>query len=287
MRLFLLSLIFIAFAVEANTLRIQVPSDYIPKKGETPVDIGATMFSHVARLVENSIELEFMPASRSREWRELKNNPYACLYNKLKTNEREKDALFSHYPIVAFPSIRLISHKSVQLPNKINFTELLTKHSLKIAVVKGRSYGDKLDLLISQFKDKLIFAEGAEAAINLREQVATGKVDGILEYSEVYANHFNHRAELHDVNYHSLSGAAETVFGYIACARSLQGKMAIANFDEAMRKPEFFDYMINMHKTAFGPAEFYFLKEALEAIYQLDNAQPLNAKRAHPYRIHW
>ncbi|WP_462172938.1 ABC transporter substrate-binding protein [Pseudoalteromonas xiamenensis] len=274
MPLFLLVFTSSSFAAH---LRIQVPSDYIPKKGETPVDIGATVFAHVARLVDEKIDLEYMPASHQREWRELRSNPYACLYNKQKTSAREKDAIFSHYPLIAFPSIRLVLRKSITLPDSVSLNVVLQSTNLKIGVVKGRSYGEQLDTIIEANKAAFVWGEGLNSAFNHRERVAKGTLDGVLEYSEVYLDHFANRPESDEVTFHSIEGVNETVFGYIACARSVHGKMAIASFDEAMDKPEYFNYMINMHRVSFPAVEFQFLKDALEAAYQIpakSNAVP-------------
>lgn len=36
--------------------------------------------------------LEFIPASRLREWKQLQTMPDVCLYNKVKNSEREQSA---------------------------------------------------------------------------------------------------------------------------------------------------------------------------------------------------
>lgn len=273
MRLLCLSLFF-SVSVYAAPLHIQVPSDYILKKGETPVDIGAVVFAQVARLVGDQITLDFISASHQREWRELKSNPYACLYNKVKTEAREKEALFSHYPLIAFPSIRLVTRKGLQLPERVTISDLLSNNTLKIGVIKGRSYGEEIDSYINLHPEFFVHTEGANSGVMQREMVARGELDGMLEYSHVWQDHFIARAELSSVDFHTLTELPDLTFGYIACSRSPQGKMAIASFDRVMSKPEFFDYMINMHKAAFPLIEFTRLKTQLELAYTLSQTKP-------------
>jgi uncharacterized protein (TIGR02285 family) len=274
MRFFSTCFLFLSTSVFAAPLQIQVPSDYILKKGETPVDIGAVVFAQVARLIDEEVKLDFISASHQREWRELKNNPYACLYNKVKTEAREKEALFSHYPLIAFPSIRLITRKGLPIPERVSIANLVANNDLKLGVIKGRSYGEAVDSSINLHPERFIHAEGANAGVLQREMVARGELDGMFEYSHVWQGHFIARSELTNVDFHTLSELPDLTFGYIACSRSTQGKMAIANFDRVMSKPDFFDYMISMHKAAFPLVEFTRLKAQLERAYTLSQTEP-------------
>lgn len=269
MRFLSICFLFLSVSIFAAPLHIQVPSDYILKKGETPIDIGAVMFAQVARLVGDELALDFISASHQRGWRELKSNPYACLYNKVKTESREKEALFSHLPLIAFPSIRLLTKKSFSLPENVSLSNLLLNENIKIGIVKGRSYGEVIDGFINIHPEYFILSEGANAASSLREMLARGELDGMFEYSHVWQDHFAARNELNMVNYHTLVGLPDFFFGYIACARSTQGKMATRLFDQVMAKPEFFEYMVNMHKASFPLVEFNRLKAELEKAYGL------------------
>lgn len=273
MRLLSISYLFLSASLFAAPLHIQVPSDYILKKGETPVDIGAVMFAQVARLVGDELALDFISASHGRGWRELKSNPYACLYNKVKTESREKEALFGHFPLIAFPSIRLLTQKNFSLPDNVSLSTLFLNENVKIGIVKGRSYGEEIDAFINIHPEYFILTEGANAASLQREMLARGELDGMFEYTHVWQSHFAARNELNSVNYHTITDLPDFFFGYIACARSTQGKMATRLFDEVMAKPEFFEYMMNMHKASFPLVEFNRLKAELENAYGQKKAE--------------
>ncbi|MFC3031541.1 hypothetical protein ACFOEE_03260 [Pseudoalteromonas fenneropenaei] len=255
----------------AAYLRIQVPTGIYPAIGEAPTDIGATMFAHLTRLLEGKVEIESLEVDPKQEWRILQENPYACFYNKVKTPEREKLAIFSRFPMVAFPSFRLVTNGKLSLPAEIDLATAITEHHLKIGVAKERSYGEHIDKLIAEMPHAFVFTSSYQETLAQRQLLLSGKIDAMLEYSEVMLEYFRANRAARQLKFHTISGESPVVFGYIACARSSQGKMAIAEFENAMRQNSYFEYMINMYRLAFAETEYFLLKSELEKAYHRTN----------------
>ena len=80
-------IIFFSAATSAQPLKINIVSDVLQPKDATDLDMSFNLLLQLTEpLIESKqLEVQFIPASRLREWRELSNQPNVCLYNKVKT----------------------------------------------------------------------------------------------------------------------------------------------------------------------------------------------------------
>ncbi|KAF7771502.1 hypothetical protein PCIT_a4095 [Pseudoalteromonas citrea] len=266
----LLLLTLVSSVVAAKPLEIQIASDYNPSLSEEPADLATILLLKVRSQLKGRLSLNFIPASRLREWRELETYPNICLYNKVKTPEREAMAVFVEYPLMAFPANRLIL-RGQQLPSNVSLKDVIVSKGLRIGVTKGRSYGKVIDDFIEKYAESLKIGEGANSAFRLREMLVQGKLDGIIEYTSVFLNHHLKPEQREGVTFHKIDDAKATIFGYIACANSTQGRKAVSLFELALENKQLQKNIIDAHKDLFFEQEIAFIEQGLSEAY---NIQP-------------
>lgn len=271
LKICLLALVLFTSMADTRPLKIQIASDYNPSLGEEPTDLATMLLLNVQRELQGRVSLEFIPASRLREWRELETYPNICLYNKVKTAEREAIALFVEYPLMAFPANRLILRGYPNLPKKLSLKDIVVSKGLRVGVTKGRSYGKEVDDFIATYRNNLIVGEGANSAYRLREMLIQGKLDGIIEYTSVFIEHHKQQVQREGVTYHQIESADLTIFGYIACANSEQGRKAVSLFELALENSALQQMIIDAHKGLFFKQEMVFIEQGLRDAY---NIQP-------------
>ncbi|RRS06805.1 ABC transporter substrate-binding protein [Pseudoalteromonas sp. J010] len=263
----LFAAIFSIFVYSAD-LKIEVVSDYDPDRQTAPNDLATQLLIKLERSLGNAMTMSFIAASRAREWRELSQNPNACLYNKVKTAEREQVAVFTDLPLMSFPANRLILRNQKEIPDIVSLATVIDR-GLRIGVSDGRSYGNKIDNLISQHKDTFWFAEGNQSAYRLRAMLSQGKLDGIIEYSSVFIAEHPSAHSLNQYSFHAITEADFTIFGYIACARSEEGKAAIRLFQQALSEPRMQAKIIDAHKGLFFELEEPYIIQSLENAFSV------------------
>ncbi|KZN54730.1 ABC transporter substrate-binding protein [Pseudoalteromonas luteoviolacea] len=265
----LLSVSTIAFA---KPIKIEILSDYNPSFGESPGDLATQLLLIIARSLKGEMAIDFVPASRLREWRELEHHDNICLYNKVKTPEREAKALFVTLPLMAFPSNRLILRNKKFVSAEVTLEKALSL-GLRIGVTKGRSYGLEIDDFIKTNADRLFIGEGNDSAFRLRKMLVQGRLDGVIEYSSVFVNDYPSEDVLKDISFHAIGDTHATIFGYIACSDSKLGRQAVDLFERALQKPLIQDQVISAHANLFLPQEEVFISNSLKNAYGIQKTE--------------
>ena len=121
------------------------------------------------------LKFVYVKASRKREWLELSAHNNVCLYNKIKTPERMRHALFTALPIQIFPPNQLITIDSVNLPDEMSIDSAINKYQLDIAIQAGRSYGKDTDNQLKQAINQLIVVEGVNSTDRHNEHAVKWK----------------------------------------------------------------------------------------------------------------
>ena len=250
MRLLFLFIFFSAASV-AQPLKINIVSDVIQTKDGNELDMSFQLLLQLTDpLVANkTIEIEFIPASRLREWRELTNQPNACLYNKVKTPEREHFGIFSDYPITAFPPNRLAVHSHLSLPDQLSLSQAIDDFGLTIGAIEGRAYGKYVDQFLLANHDRIVWISGKDSAKRLRQMLIRKKVDAIIEFTATFST--ENEADLAALTFHKLDEASQSIFGYIACARSTTGQKAINLINKQLALPTNQKIIIDAHYASF------------------------------------
>lgn len=247
---YLLLLLFLSIKVNAE-LNISLVTDLISDKNIlSELDLSSRIFLKLEKELGNEVDITYQRADRKREWLLLRKRDDVCLYNKVKTKEREQQANFTIQPISLFPSNRLIL-KNSNLTKLISFEEVIQSSALNIGVVQGRSYGEQLDKLIKANASKLFIMDGEFAAQRLRMMFMQNKIDGIVEYADVLHNEFPDKKLEDLVSFHTIKETNAFISGYIACSIGTKGQQAIRLFNQVITAPEFRKYMIDEHKKIF------------------------------------
>ncbi|WP_054203882.1 MULTISPECIES: hypothetical protein [Pseudoalteromonas] len=257
-----------ANAAKNTTLHIKIMTDFAPQLDNSPQNIATGMMLKLEQQLNGAVSLTFIPASRLREWQQLHKFTDVCLYNKVKNPEREKNALFNRYPIMAFPSNRLVVLNHPELPKDITLSDAINKHKLTIGITKGRSYGEKIDAFIAANSDAFMPLPGTTSALRLSHMLFQNKIDAIIEYSAVFISRHSKDPRMSNIRYLTINKVEQAIFGYIACSPSKEGKKAINLFDTALQEPSIFKDIIDVHKAAFPHTEQAVLIRALEKAYK-------------------
>ncbi len=219
----------------SEPLNIKVMADFIPQIGDNPQNEATRLLLTVAGELSDEISLQFIPASRLREWQQLSKMHDVCLYNKLKTPAREAVAVFSKYPLMAFPTNKLIVFNKPNLPNEITLNQAIYHYGLTIGVTRGRSYSAEIDKFIHLNQKHFFSLEGATNAPRLGYMLFQNKIDAVIEYQNIFASRYQRAPELSKVKYILIKPHKSIAFGYIACSPSATGKQAIALFNNALK----------------------------------------------------
>lgn len=265
MRYAILALFALAMSVSAAPISVKFVSDVLHPDQAEDLDMGFRILLTMRTQLELSQQLnaELIPASRLREWRELTTQPDVCLYNKVKTPERLKYAEFTSHPIVAFPPNRLVTHLGKNLPDRVSLQQLVDNKRFNIGVVEGRAYGNAIDNWLAQNTQKVTWISGKDAAKRLRMMFARGKFDAVIEYSATFMA--EPEIDTNKLSFHQLIESNEMVFGYIACARSDQGKAVIGMFNELMRDVSVQKMIVDSHYAEFFGQESRYVRDAISA----------------------
>lgn len=254
--------------IEAKTLKIDIYSDNISDAGFTSNDLAGKMLLVAYNELKNGISINFMRSSLTREWLSVENKDNVCLFNKSKTPAREKVATFSKYPLIAFPPLRLITKKGVNIPKQLSLKDALEKNNLRIGVISSRSYGAEIDNIIAKGHQNFITLEGKEASQRQRAMLHSDRVDAIIEYWPTLVVEYKNSKQLASYSIHQLNEANQYIFGYIACSQSPLGEEVISQFDRVMSSQSYFDLLIEEHKQNMPEEEIAPLKAALTYFYK-------------------
>ncbi|MCF2902277.1 ABC transporter substrate-binding protein [Pseudoalteromonas sp. SYSU M81236] len=225
----------ISLPTHSETLNIQMMADFIPQDGGNPENEATTFLLAAAAELGDEISLHFIPASRLREWQQLSKMNNVCLYNKLKTPDREAQAVFSQYPLMAFPANKLVVFNKPKIPDSITLLQAINDFNLTIGIIKGRSYSEEIDNFIRLDDEHFFMLEGATNAPRLGQMLFQNKIDAVLEYQTVFNNRYKRAPGLSHIRYISLKPEKAALFGYIACSPTEVGKQAVALFDKALK----------------------------------------------------
>ncbi|MGZ9899026.1 hypothetical protein [Shewanella gaetbuli] len=187
--------------------------------------------------------------SLPRGWVEITKLDNACMYNKVKTPDREKLAIFSRYPITLYPPLRLIVRASdgQKYANEFDFSTLQPSDYKRYGVTVNRSYGRHLDEQISQQKDALFFRDGENSVGVMVEMLALNRIDGFVEYADTVNAHLQEGRIEFDFKAIPIKGVDKPLPGYFACSKSANGRALINTINEAMSQKAFQQSLIQIH----------------------------------------
>ncbi|UCX05474.1 hypothetical protein [Shewanella glacialimarina] len=206
----------------------------------------------LALLKQNSsqnIAFSFQQMSMPRGWLEITKIDNACMYNKVKTEKRQKIAYYSQYPITLYPPLRLIVRAADADKYSAGFdlSTIEPQQYMRYAVAKSRSYGKMLDIQISAQKELLFFRDGANSVGKLVDMLALNRIDGFIEYADSVNTHITENKINFDFKSIAIKGIDKPSPGYIVCSKTDYGKKLIDAIDQAMSRKPFQNELISIH----------------------------------------
>jgi len=226
------------------------------------IDLATQSLYSIQEQLKDNLTFNEVFSTHRRAWRVLIARPNICIYNKVKNADRERFSIYTKYPLVVFPPNRLITFDSPNLSYNVSLTKLVKEQKLKVGVVAGRSYGNKLDEEIDELQPYLIILPGYLSAQRLRRMFIQEKLDAIIEYSAVFLADTNLDIPSERLSFHQLDTATEFVSGYIACSKSAVGENAINLFNKVLQTEENQKNLIKMNQKEFPKTEHKAIEEA-------------------------
>ncbi|MBB1301604.1 ABC transporter substrate-binding protein [Pseudoalteromonas sp. SR44-8] len=258
-----------SFVMAKKPLKVQIMTDFAPQINDDSQNIATRFMLDIEKQLNGAIALNFIPASRLREWQQLHAMKDVCLYNKTKTPERIENALFNTYPIMAFPANRLVVYNHPELPENISLNDAVNKYDLTIGIASGRSYGHEIDDYIAKHNESFMVLGGTTSAYRLSQMLFQNKFDAIIEYSAVFISRHSEDTRIANIRYLSVDKTQQAVFGYIACSQSELGKQAIALFDQALQTQAVQQIILQSHSQIFAPPEQALMLSALQDAFNV------------------
>lgn len=231
-------------------------------RSPSTVDLATESLIYIQAQLNDQLTFSEVFSTHRRAWRVLNARPNICIYNKVKTTQRERLAIYSKYPIVVFPPNRLMIFDSPNLPYNVSLTKLVMEQKLKVGVVAGRSYGKKLDKEIAELQPYLIILPGYLSAKRLRKMFIQEKLDAIIEYSAVFLSDSDLDIPMDRLSFHQLDTATEFVSGYIACSKSAVGLDTINLFNKVLHIEKNQKKLIEMNQKEFPQTEHKAIEDA-------------------------
>lgn len=262
---------FYLFAFPSIAAKVIFVADHLTPEGDLPKgEIAANVLRKLKQQIIGQIEISYLGVNRENEWKILQSNDDVCVYNRIKTPEREKDATFTVNPIVVFPPPRLIVFGKESVPNSLSLASAIDDYNLQLGRAEGRSYGSQLDKAIELYKMQMIPIIGKHSTTRLKSIFLQQKLDAIIEYVNVFKENLPEDITLPKVTFHQLEEAKAFVYGYIACAKSAAGNKTITAINNALESQVIQAYILEEHRRYFPAAEHSFIESALRERYNTE-----------------
>lgn len=158
----------------------------------------------------------------------------------IKTPEREKLFYYSIPAEVHLPHriFFLGTNKKVfkgEAPKVVSLKSLVDNKDLKFGVEEGRSYGEKIDGIIS--KSESLFERSAAESQGIITMILNGRIDYIVEYPANVAYYFRDSPEkLKQLSSIAIEESNEPLIGHYVFTKTEFGKEFIERLNEILRR---------------------------------------------------
>ncbi|MBT1444377.1 transporter substrate-binding domain-containing protein [Shewanella sp. JM162201] len=203
----------------------------IPILSDYPIDTeltSQTLNGNVLHALERHSggQFEFKPQvmPQSRAWKYIEEND-ACIFNQIKTPERESKASFTKFPVTLYPPIRLIiSDGDRRWPTVFDPQAFNLPPNVQIGTVAGHSYGTRLDAAIAAHPQQFFRRTGTESSFRLNDMLVAGRIDAVLNYAVAVQVYLDEHHPGFKFNALPIKGAEQGVEGFIVCSATDAGR---------------------------------------------------------------
>lgn len=195
--------------------------------------------------------IDFQLVQIPRAGKLMKGMGNVCISNRIKTEERQVDNVFS-FPVNIFPGLRLYylkDQKRLLAEGKDTriFNEQGELRSLSvlfniypdsvIAITKGRSFGEAVDKQLQQVSNhnKLTRA-GDGRYYALIQMLIKGRIDFLIDFPVEIKRELTGDTKEHNLSNVPIANIPEYIVGHIACSDSLIGHEVIKKVNNALTK---------------------------------------------------
>ncbi|WP_448548513.1 hypothetical protein [Thalassotalea fusca] len=223
---------------------------------DNPVSISTDTNNLVLKVLPQ-YQINFQYAPIPRITNQLINLENACVGNRIKTEERVKDNLFS-LPLNFYPSYRLYYLKNnISLPPELfnDKNQLISlAHLFEIlpntvlAVEKGRSFGPTLDEIIPNLPENNVFVRpGNDGYSAISKLLFIGRVDFIIGFPTEMKERIKKATIEQEIQSVEIANIDNYIVGHIACSKSPIGEKFIHDVDNILKRAYQSDEYINAH----------------------------------------
>lgn len=205
-------------------------------------------------LLNNSLDqnkITILNANAARAMNLVASHKNACMGNRLKTSERQKDYVFTTIPQTIFLNQRLyvnnakinqflaIHNKDAEEP--IASLNLLLNSNLKmvLGLEEGKSFGKRIDNLLAHANENITVwrRTGDGLSMGLVEMFYRQRLDVIIDYPSVfehYVNELQNNAAESSLKSYAIEEMHQYELGFIMCSNSPAGKRWRNYFDQQL-----------------------------------------------------
>ncbi len=215
-------------------------------------------------LTGGKIQPTYLRMSDPRGWKEFLSQGEICLFDKIKTEERQKIAFYTTKPKDIYPPQRLYVRPGVadQLKHIDSLEQILAQTKIVIGIAGSYNYGTKIMPIIAKYYHRFfVLSAATDHEATLDKMLGSKRIDGILRSDTL--DWVGHK-EFVQI---PIIEADPAILGYIICPKSDRGRKIINILDVAMATPEFRTFTLNAHLSTFHTSEHEFLKEQFRLIY--------------------
>jgi len=216
------------------------------------------------------ITIKNVVATHSRAFQMVKKQLNYCMFNLIKTPERERFLLFSQNPISIYPPIRLITLPTSSLSSPFSFKQMNGAKSLKIGTAIGRSYGLTLDEMLLNNESHIYVSRQQNSTQSLTGMLVKKRIAGFLEYTSTLKDSKNVPEPNQTIKFKALAieGNTKPAMGYLACSPSKDGRKIIEVINKAFKLPNIRHQYIAFHRQYFGDQEARLLLDTFEQVLE-------------------
>ncbi|MEJ6007290.1 hypothetical protein WG899_17205 [Paucibacter sp. AS339] len=247
MKLLLMSLVLVAGSAQAAVAAPGVRAAPVPIERIIWLKADASKtnptLSYIAGKLPQ-IRHEYLSANSIRSWQMIQRGEPVCRALTVRTAARESEAYFTDQMLAAPAELLMRKSKLDLAPrnkaNEVDLAALLSQGQLQGAVSRGRSYGEHIDQLVSQYVGSKQLADYATAGYGerLQDMLTRGRTDYLIDSGAALAQMRQRQLATDDLIRLPIQGATQPLVISIACPRTPWGLAAIQAIDEVLGTPE-------------------------------------------------
>ncbi|QSX36484.1 MULTISPECIES: hypothetical protein [Shewanella] len=256
-----------AMAEHAYPLQARLIADYTLQNEEESDTLAIHILAALERLSQGKLQFENQFAPQSRAWLELTKTDNSCMFNQIKNAEREQKGIYSRYPMILYPPLRLVQAKT----NDAEMQPVDLEHfepQGHIGIIRGRSYGVYLDRIIQTHPEWFYVRSSMDATDRQVQMLVAGHLQALLEYSRTVTGYLNRMHSGFEYTAAPIKYVDQSMKGYIVCSKTARGQAIIDEIDKVFELPQMQAAQLRFHLEYFGDAEARLLAPELKALYR-------------------